>query len=81
MEINVKQLIDEKSCIVCTHTSLSIGSDKCTACIASRTKDQFEISRGCLTCKHCKKKITEEPCMDCKTLESKLLSKWEVIDG
>lgn len=28
--------------------------------------DKPEVAMCCGTCKHCDKKITEEPCMDCR---------------
>lgn len=80
IEFNTKGLIEEKSCVVCEYCPKSIGSDICTACLASGVKIKFSLAHSCLTCKHSNKKITDEPCMDCKTLENKLLSKWEEVE-
>ena len=81
MEINteyVRNLMDNKDCLVCRRCSLSIGSDTCTKCLHSGSKCEFDLSRACLTCKHSQKKFSEEPCMGCDIQNGN--SKWEELE-
>lgn len=75
-----------RSCSTCGHKSEPkmypfIDAPCCSCIVGSLSNGDIEYTKwepahSCSTCKHCNKKITEEPCLDCD-FRVEYNSKWE----